>query len=54
MRSKAAHIRGGGRYGGHQARPWVSGPLDNEGSSFWASVCFQLANRGIQDVLIVL
>ncbi|MDP9832643.1 transposase-like protein [Trueperella abortisuis] len=30
---------------------WVQ---DNEGSSFWASVCSQLANRGIQDVLIVL
>lgn len=29
---------------------WVQ---DNEGASFWASVCAELANRGIQDVLIV-
>lgn len=29
---------------------WVQ---DNEGSSFWAQVCAELANRGVQDVLIV-
>lgn len=29
---------------------WVQ---DNEGASFWASVCAELANRGVQDVLIV-
>ncbi|WP_431831346.1 IS256 family transposase [Corynebacterium pseudodiphtheriticum] len=29
---------------------WIA---DNEGASFWASVCADLANRGIQDVFIV-
>jgi transposase-like protein len=29
---------------------WVQ---DNEGASFWAGVCAELANRGVNDVLIV-
>ena len=29
---------------------WIA---DNEGASFWASVCADLANRGVQDVFIV-
>ncbi len=29
---------------------WVQ---DTEGSAFWAHVCADLANRGVQDVLIV-
>jgi transposase, mutator family len=29
---------------------WIA---DNEGVAFWASVCADLANRGIQDVFIV-
>ena len=29
---------------------WIA---DNEGAAFWASVCADLANRGIQDVFIV-
>ena len=29
---------------------WIA---DNEGASFWASVCSDLANRGVQDVFIV-
>ena len=29
---------------------WVQG---NEGAKFWASVCAELANRGVKDVLIV-
>lgn len=52
VRSKAAHIAVGVDMEGikHVLGIWVQ---DNEGSSFWASVCSQLANRGIQDVLIV-
>ena len=29
---------------------WIA---DNEGASFWASVCTDLANRGVQEVFIV-
>ncbi len=29
---------------------WIA---DNEGAAFWASVCADLANRGVQDVFIV-
>ena len=29
---------------------WIA---ENEGTAFWASVCANLANRGVQDVFIV-
>ena len=29
---------------------WIA---DNEGAAFWASVCTDLANRGVKDVFIV-
>ena len=29
---------------------WIA---DNEGAAFWASVCADLANRGVQDMFIV-
>jgi putative transposase len=51
-RNKAAHIAVGVDMAGikHVLGIWVQ---PNEGASFWASVCSDLANRGIKDVLIV-
>lgn len=51
-RNKAAHIAVGVDMDGvkHVLGIWVQ---PNEGASFWASVCSDLANRGIKDVLIV-
>lgn len=51
-RNKAAHIAVGVDMEGvkHVLGIWVQ---PNEGASFWASVCSDLANRGIKDVLIV-
>ena len=51
VRSKAAHIAVGVNMDGikHVLGIWVE---DNEGASFWASVCAQLANRGIQEGLL--
>ena len=50
--SKAAHIAVGVDMEGikHVLGIWVQ---DTEGASFWASVCAELANRGVSDVLIV-
>ncbi|WP_080527996.1 IS256 family transposase [Mycobacteroides abscessus] len=51
-RNKAAHIAVGVDMAGikHVLGIWVQ---QNEGASFWASVCADLANRGVRDVLIV-
>ncbi len=51
-RNKAAHIAVGVDMAGvkHVLGVWVQ---QNEGASFWASVCADLANRGVKDVLIV-
>lgn len=51
-RNKAAHIAVGVDLAGvkHVLGIWVQ---PNEGASFWASVCADLANGGIKDVLIV-
>jgi transposase-like protein len=51
-RNKAAHIAVGVDLAGvkHVLGIWVQ---PTEGASFWASVCADLANRGIRDVLIV-
>ncbi len=51
-RNKAAHIAVGVDMAGikHVLGIWVQ---QNEGASFWASVCADLANRGIKDVLVV-
>ena len=51
-RNKAAHIAVGVDMAGikHVLGIWVQ---QNEGASFWASVCADLANRGIRDVLVV-
>jgi len=50
--NRAAHIAVGVDMDGvkHVLGIWVQA---SEGAKFWASVCAQLANRGIQDVLIV-
>jgi putative transposase len=50
--NKAAHIAVGVDVEGikHVLGIWVQ---TNEGAKFWASVCADLANRGIRDVLIV-
>lgn len=50
--NKAAHLAIGVDMDGikHVLGIWVQ---PTEGASFWASVCSDLANRGIQDVLIV-
>ena len=50
--NKAAHLAVGIDLEGikHVLGIWVQ---PTEGASFWASVCAQLANRGIKDVLIV-
>lgn len=52
VKSKAAHIAVGVDLDGikHVLGIWVQ---DNEGASFWAHVCAQLANRGVKDVLFV-
>jgi transposase-like protein len=52
VRNKAAHIAVGVDMAGikHVLGIWVP---DTEGAKFWASVCAQLANRGVKDVLVV-
>ena len=52
VRNKAAHIAVGVDMVGikHVLGIWVEA---TEGAKFWASVCAELANRGIRDVLIV-
>jgi putative transposase len=52
VRNKAAHIAVGVDIEGikHVLGIWVQ---TSEGAKFWASVCAELANRGIRDVLIV-
>ena len=52
VRSKAAHIAVGVDFDGikHVLGIWVQ---TTEGAKFWASVCAELANRGVRDVLIV-
>lgn len=52
VRNKAAHIAVGVDMDGikHVLGIWVQAA---EGAKFWASVCAELANRGVKDVLIV-
>jgi transposase-like protein len=52
VRNKAAHIAIGVDPDGikHVLGIWVQ---TTEGAKFWASVCAELANRGVRDVLIV-
>ncbi len=52
VRNKAAHIAVGVDIEGikHVLGIWVQA---SEGAKFWASVCAELANRGVRDVLIV-
>lgn len=52
VRNKAAHIAVGVDIDGikHVLGIWVQ---TSEGAKFWASVCAELANRGVRDVLIV-
>ncbi|WP_243697317.1 IS256 family transposase, partial [Aeromicrobium phragmitis] len=52
VRNKAAHIAVGVDMDGvkHVLGIWVQAV---EGAKFWATVCAELANRGIRDVLIV-
>jgi transposase-like protein len=52
VRNKAAHIAVGVDMDGikHVLGIWIQSV---EGAKFWASVCADLANRGIRDVLIV-
>ncbi|WP_425545950.1 IS256 family transposase, partial [Agromyces neolithicus] len=52
VRNKAAHIAVGVDMDGikHVLGIWVQA---TEGAKFWASVCSELANRGVRDVLIV-
>ncbi|MDR1213278.1 MAG: IS256 family transposase [Propionibacteriaceae bacterium] len=52
VRDKAAHIAVGVDMDGvkHVLGIWIQA---TEGAKFWAGVCAQLANRGVQDVLIV-
>ena len=52
VRNKAAHIAVGVDMDGikHVLGIWVQA---TEGAKFWASVCAELANRGVGDVLIV-
>lgn len=52
VRNKAAHIAVGVDLDGvkHVLGIWVQA---TEGAKFWAGVCAELANRGVQDVLIV-
>jgi putative transposase len=52
VRNKAAHLAVGVDMEGvkHVLGIWVQ---QTEGAKFWASVCAELANRGVRDVLIV-
>lgn len=52
VRNKAAHIAVGVDMDGikHVLGIWIQA---TEGAKFWAGVCAQIANRGVQDVLIV-
>jgi len=52
VRNKAAHIAVGVDLDGvkHVLGIWIQA---TEGAKFWASVCAELANRGVADVLIV-
>lgn len=52
VRNKAAHIAVGVDMDGvkHVLGIWIQA---TEGAKFWAGVCAQLANRGVEDVLIV-
>ncbi|TCO34997.1 transposase-like protein [Rathayibacter tanaceti] len=52
VRDKAAHLPVGVDMDGikHVLGIWVQ---QSEGAKFWASVCAELANRGVHDVLIV-
>jgi putative transposase len=52
VRNKAAHIAVGVDLEGikHVLGIWVQA---TEGAKFWASVCAELANRGVRDVLII-
>lgn len=52
VRNKAAHIAVGVDFDGvkHVLGIWVQ---TTEGAKFWASVCAELSNRGVRDVLIV-
>ena len=52
VRNKAAHIAIGVDFDGikHVLGIWVQ---TTEGAKFWASVCAELANRGVRDVLVV-
>ncbi len=52
VKQKSAHIAVGVDMEGikHVLGIWVQ---DNEGASFWAHVCAEIANRGVKDVLIV-
>ena len=52
VRNKAAHLAVGVDMDGvkHVLGIWVQA---SEGAKFWASVCAELANRGVKDVLIV-
>ncbi len=52
VRNKAAHLAIGIDMEGikHVLGIWVQA---NEGATFWAAVCAELANRGVRDVLIV-
>src|SRR3954466_2735411 len=52
VRNKVAHIAVGVDMDGvkHVLGIWVQA---TEGAKFWASVCAELANRGVRDVLIV-
>ena len=49
-RTRIAVGAGHGRRQARGLRIWIQ---DGEGASFWAHVCADLANRGVQDVLIV-
>ena len=52
VRNKAAHIAVGVDMDGvkHVLGIWIQAA---EGAKFWAGVCAQLANRGVEDVLVV-
>src|SRR3954469_16264921 len=52
VRNKAAHLAVGVDVDGvkHVLGIWVQ---TTEGAKFWASVCAELANRGVRDVLVV-
>jgi putative transposase len=52
VRNKSAHIAVGVDMDGikHVLGIWIQ---DTEGAKFWAGVCAELRNRGVQDVLIV-